>query len=679
MKQLSTLFLLLLSFSSLSAQTTLFSEDFNSGTPGGFTLNTSDVSSMASPASYNFWLVNNAYTGGSGSLMCLGFPFTYTIANTPAQPSGITGFPNSNYLHTLSDEGSADGIFCSSFAAADGICFLDENIFTRMSTDVSTVGYTGTTLSFWWTCGGGTNIYGELYYSTNAGSTWNLISTPVSQYKSQLTWTQTTVSLPAFDGQSTLRFGFRFFNASSTSAVDPGMSIDDFKITSTLFVAPTITTGALAPLEYCTGTTITVDYTATGTFTGANVFSCELSDGSGSFASPTIMGGIASTALSGSFGATFPVGTPDGTGYRIRVTSNSPAVAGTDNGANITLWQQPVISGPSPLTSTICEGYSTSLTATTTAGTMAWQESADGINFSNTGVTGGTYNTPAVTADMWYRTFALNGTCDTVFSDTAFVTVVAPPVITGPPALTDSICIYTSVSIPASTTTGTLQWQMSSDGINWVGTGVSGSPFISPPLVANTWFRAYVANGICDTVFSDTVVAGIAASPSAFFTWSSSGTDAFFTDGSSGAVVWNWDFGDGGTSSAASPTHTYSSLGTYPVTLIVVNAAGCTDTFTDAVDIILGRMNALGEHPVTLFPNPFDESVTMEARMKPHSLCIISIYTPDGRRVSQSCEYADASGRMRFVWKPGAEIPAGIYLIRISSGGEDVFARAVKL
>jgi len=48
-----------------------------------------------------------------------------------------------------------------------------------------------------------------------------------------------------------------------------------------------------------------------------------------------------------------------------------------------------------------------------------------------------------------------------------------------------------------------------------------------------------------------------------------------FTDTSTNAPTsWAWTFGDGGTSSAQNPTHSYTVAGTYTVTLIATNAAG---------------------------------------------------------------------------------------------------------
>lgn len=51
-----------------------------------------------------------------------------------------------------------------------------------------------------------------------------------------------------------------------------------------------------------------------------------------------------------------------------------------------------------------------------------------------------------------------------------------------------------------------------------------------------------------------------------------------FTSQATGAVSYQWKFGDGGTATDPNPTHIYQTAGTFDVTLIVANAAGCTDT-----------------------------------------------------------------------------------------------------
>ncbi|RYZ59160.1 MAG: PKD domain-containing protein, partial [Chitinophagaceae bacterium] len=51
-----------------------------------------------------------------------------------------------------------------------------------------------------------------------------------------------------------------------------------------------------------------------------------------------------------------------------------------------------------------------------------------------------------------------------------------------------------------------------------------------------------------------------------------------FRNTSVDAVSYQWDFGDGTTSTDASPSHTYSQFGEYAVRLLVTNANGCTDS-----------------------------------------------------------------------------------------------------
>lgn len=60
-----------------------------------------------------------------------------------------------------------------------------------------------------------------------------------------------------------------------------------------------------------------------------------------------------------------------------------------------------------------------------------------------------------------------------------------------------------------------------------------------------------------------------------------------FTDLSSNApITWSWNFGDGNGSNQQNPTHTYSTAGTYPVSLTVSNPAG-SDTETKSAYILV--------------------------------------------------------------------------------------------
>ncbi|MDD4247942.1 MAG: PKD domain-containing protein [Methanosarcina sp.] len=70
---------------------------------------------------------------------------------------------------------------------------------------------------------------------------------------------------------------------------------------------------------------------------------------------------------------------------------------------------------------------------------------------------------------------------------------------------------------------------------------------------------------------AQTPVAAFSASP----TSGNSPMDVTFTDTSTGTpTAWSWNFGDGANSAIQNPKHTYSTAGTYTVTLTATNAAG---------------------------------------------------------------------------------------------------------
>jgi gliding motility-associated-like protein len=50
-------------------------------------------------------------------------------------------------------------------------------------------------------------------------------------------------------------------------------------------------------------------------------------------------------------------------------------------------------------------------------------------------------------------------------------------------------------------------------------------------------------------------------------------------------ATWNWAFGDGGTSPAINPSHTYTTAGNYTATLIVKNSFNCYDTLSKQITV----------------------------------------------------------------------------------------------
>jgi PKD repeat protein len=78
------------------------------------------------------------------------------------------------------------------------------------------------------------------------------------------------------------------------------------------------------------------------------------------------------------------------------------------------------------------------------------------------------------------------------------------------------------------------------------------------------------------------------------FSVSTSSFDATFTNKSSGATTYAWDFGDGESSTEENPVHTYAADGTYSVTLTATDGS---DTDTVTKDVIIDTANPADAAP----------------------------------------------------------------------------------
>ena len=165
-----------------------------------------------------------------------------------------------------------------------------------------------------------------------------------------------------------------FGSCGSDSAPEPPPTI----------AAPTVT-GLFQPEGQ-----LQINFTITGKFTSGNIFTAQLSDGSGSFTTPTSIGTLNATAA-GTINATLPSTVANGTAYRIRVVASAPSTTSPDNGSNLSI-AAPTITISSFTTSpsanrTYIAGRDVALTIATT-GTFA-SDNQFTIEVSNTA---GTYN-----------------------------------------------------------------------------------------------------------------------------------------------------------------------------------------------------------------------------------------------------------------------------------------------
>jgi PKD repeat protein len=106
---------------------------------------------------------------------------------------------------------------------------------------------------------------------------------------------------------------------------------------------------------------------------------------------------------------------------------------------------------------------------------------------------------------------------------------------------------------------------------------------------AGTGIVMLAGNDVTKQYWTSDEALGTVTAPSASFSANpTSGTAPLavqFADGSTGPpTAWSWDFGDGGTSTAKNPSHTFAAAGTYLVTLTASNAAG-SSTATGTITV----------------------------------------------------------------------------------------------
>lgn len=209
-------------------------------------------------------------------------------------------------------------------------------------------------------------------------------------------------------------------------------------------------------------------------------------------------------------------------------------------------------------------------------------------NPSTTYITPGTYTVTLTVS---------NGSGTNTKTITNYIQVVASPQVnftsvdsvTCPPKAVQ----FTNLSVPGAGGTTTYLWDFGDGGT---------STQVNPT-------HTYVANGVynvslsvtnssgCSNIYTKPNYIQIVSKPTANFTASNNNSctlplNVSFTNTSTGGVSYLWNFGDGGTSAATSPNHTYLNPGSYTVTLVTTNAAGCKDTMVKNAFVNIGSLTA---------------------------------------------------------------------------------------
>ena len=201
-----------------------------------------------------------------------------------------------------------------------------------------------------------------------------------------------------------------------------------------------------AATSVCVGSGFTVPYTAKGYVDAANIFTAQLSNASGSFATPVNIG-TATATLSGNINATIPSGTTAGTGYRVRVVSGNPARVAADNGVNFTVNTLSI--APTSITSTVSSVlFGQNFTMTVTGGSLgsgtSWKWYAGSVG--GTAIGTGASITTSQTGTTTYFVRA-EGPCGNSIAASKTISIICGPANITTTAVNNTICSGSSVSL----------------------------------------------------------------------------------------------------------------------------------------------------------------------------------------------------------------------------------------
>jgi len=421
----------------------------------------------------------------------------------------------------------------------------------------------------------------EWKYSTISGSGYQSFSTPVTG----------TTYTPNF------ALGGTYYVVCQTTYGSPCSNIITSNEVQINVISNSITTGTVSGAPFCAGASglsVPFTYSSASNFpVDTTTFKAQLSNASGSFVSPVDLQTVASDASgSQSISVTIPVNTAQGSGYRIRIVSDNPPLNGSNNGVNITINATSVGGTATATSSALCTGNATTVSLAGFTGSIQWQQSADGsTGWANvtggSGATSATYTTPNLTATTYYRAVVTNGTCTSVNSSTAAITVDATSA--GGSINSTSICLGSSSgTLTLTGSTGTVtKWQSSVAPFStWSDiASTSGlTSYTSGALTQTTKYRAVVTNGACasansslSTVSVDQSNADSSAYSSSwastsddattgFNSWilTTSGSAGHFTGNSDIAVIKAWGMfaNSGGLANAIRPFTSNMTLGT---------------------------------------------------------------------------------------------------------------------
>lgn len=313
--------------------------------------------------------------------------------------------------------------------------------------------------------------------------------------------------------------------------------------------------------------------------------------------------------------------------------------------ASITVTVNPLPTAPviTPSGSTsFCTGGSVTLSSSYSSGNT-WSTAATTQNINVT--SSGTFNVTETDG---------NG-CSSTSSDIT-VNVSSAPLPTIATSGATTLCSGETVTLTSS----------AADSYSWSNGATTQSITVS---TGGTYNVTTTNSNACDGVgtSANTTVTVNPVPTAAGSTASIAGSVVTFTNSSTGATSYNWNFGDASSSSATNPVHAYATNGTYTVTLIASNGS-CNDTVSFIVSITVGIQELANINEARLYPNPANEVAILDLELSASSTVQAYIYDITGKLVNEVYKGELPAGKTTLTID-ASNLEAGSYYTTVVTNG----------
>ncbi|MEM9822229.1 MAG: S8 family serine peptidase [Bacteroidota bacterium] len=164
---------------------------------------------------------------------------------------------------------------------------------------------------------------------------------------------------------------------------------------------------------------------------------------------------------------------------------------------------------------------------------------------------------------------------------------------------------------------------------------------------------------------TSTIDISVSEVPDAQFEVIQSGLTVDFNNLTQGVAVYNWNFGDGGSSTQTNPTHTFSEPGTYTVSLAAFNTCGNSTSTVQVTVTPTSTENVLPGYDLSVAPNPNKGTFDLLLDSPESNRLQWQMFNLHGQNIKGG----------QIITTPGFErhridassLPTGVYLLRLSN------------